>query len=64
MLVWLGIVGNIGILFLLATLSEGKFEPAALIPLRMFLFGLLLPFLGFKPEAVKARKFLVQLLKS
>jgi hypothetical protein len=62
-LVWLGMVGNIGILFLLATLSEGKFEPAALIPLGMFFFGCLLPFLGFKPEAAKAKKFLIQLLE-
>jgi hypothetical protein len=64
MLVWLGMVGNMGILFLLATLSEGKFEPAALILLGMFLFGCLLPFVGFKPEAQKAKKFLIQLLET
>jgi hypothetical protein len=64
MLVWLGMVGNIGILFLLATLSEGKFEAAALIPLGMFFFGCLLTFLGFKPEAQKAKKFLIQLLEN
>jgi hypothetical protein len=63
MLVWLGMVGNIGILFLLATLSEGKFEPTALIPLGMFLFGCLLPFVGFKPEAAKAKTFLIKLLE-
>jgi len=64
MLVWLGMVGNMGILFLLATLGEGNFEPAALIPLGMFLFGFLLVFVGFKPEAAKAKKFLRELLEN
>ncbi len=64
MLVWLGMVGNIGILFLIAALSEGTFEPAALVPLGMFLFVCLLVFVGFKPEAAKAKKFLRELLEN
>ena len=64
MLIWLGMVGQMGILFLVATIAEGTFEPAALVPVAMFIFGCLLTVLGFKPEADRTQKFLQHLLES
>jgi hypothetical protein len=64
MLVWLGMVGQFGVLLLIATIAEGTFEPAALIPVGMFIFGCLLPLIGFKPEAGRSKKFLQQLLQT
>lgn len=64
MLVWLGMVGQFAVLFLIASIAEGTFEPAALIPVGMFIFGCLLPPIGFKPEAGRSKKFLQQLLET
>lgn len=64
MLIWLGMVGQFGVLFLIASIAEGKFEPAALIPVGMFIFGCLLPLIGFKPEAARSKKFFQQLLET
>lgn len=64
MLIWLGMVGQIGILFLIATIAEGKLEPAGFVPVGMFIFGCLLTVLGFKPEAERSKQFLQQLLES
>lgn len=64
MLVWLGMVGQFGVIFLISSIAEGKFEPAALIPVGMFMFGCLLPLIGFKPEAARSKQFLEQLLES
>ncbi|NER36720.1 MAG: hypothetical protein F6J93_22510 [Oscillatoria sp. SIO1A7] len=63
MLFWLGMVLQFGILFLAAMISEGKFEPAGLIPVGMFVFGCFMPFVGFVPEAKKSKQFLTELLE-
>lgn len=68
LLVWLGTNGNICISAAIDAFSEEKFEPialiVALITLGMFLSGFLLVFIGFKPEAAKAKKFLRELLEN
>jgi len=64
MLVWLGMVGQIAVLFLITSIASGQFEAAALIPVGMFMFGCLLPLIGFKPEAARSKQFLEQLLES
>lgn len=65
-ILWLSTVGHIGLLFLIATLSEvlngGKFEPAALVPVGMFVFVCLMCVIGFKPQANSSKQFLIELL--
>lgn len=62
MSIWLGIVGNIWILAAIATIAEGKFESSILAASGMLLVGLLLPLIGFKPEASSSKQFLIDLL--
>jgi hypothetical protein len=61
MAVWLLGVGCAGVAVLSATFSRGSFEPFGLIPLGMFVFGVLLCTLGFNFEASKAKALLRQL---
>jgi hypothetical protein len=61
-LVWLGFVAVGAVSILAHSLSAGAFEPAALIPVGMFVFGLVLPLAGFIPEARKAARLLTDVV--
>lgn len=61
--IWLGIVGQGALGMLIAAFSSATFEPAYLIPLGMFVFGILLCAIGFRPEANGSKKFLIDLLE-
>ncbi|MGM9496707.1 hypothetical protein BH720_000690 [Desertifilum tharense IPPAS B-1220] len=60
-LFWLGAVGIGCIGVAIAILSRQRFELPLLIPYGMFIFGALLPFVGFKPEAHRSKQFLINL---
>ncbi len=59
MLAWLAIVGQAALLFLVVLFQE-EFDPMFLIPVGMFVYGLILPLIGFFPEAQKSKKFLIE----
>jgi hypothetical protein len=61
MAVWLLGVGVIGLVMASAALSAGTFQSYGLIPIGMFVFGVLLCTLGFNFEASKAKSLLYQL---
>lgn len=63
MCVWLSMVGQFVLLFLVVLFQE-DFEPAFLIPVGMFIFGLALPWSGFLPEAKGSKKFLMELFQA
>lgn len=65
MCIWLGIVGLValGSLFALVFVLN-SFNGALLIPLGMFLFGLMLAPLGFEGEQKRAEKELISLFKA
>lgn len=62
MSIWLWLVGSTWILSAIATIAERKLESRILVLSGMLLFGLLLPLIGFKPEANDSKKFLIDLL--
>ena len=65
---WLGTVGIVCIVILVAAILDFKdiihngFSPPVLIPFGMFIFGYLLVTLGFKYESSTSKKFLKTLL--
>jgi hypothetical protein len=61
MAVWLLGVGCAALVVVSAAFRAGAFEPFGLIPIGMFVFGVLLCTLGFNFEAVKAKSLLKQL---
>ncbi|MCT7970878.1 hypothetical protein [Laspinema olomoucense] len=61
MCVWLGIVGQAALMFLAVLFEE--FHPLFLMPVGMFIFGLVLPLIGFIPEAKKSKQFLMELFQ-
>jgi hypothetical protein len=61
MIVWLLGVGAAGLVFASVAFSAGSFELFGLIPVGMFVFGVLLCTLGFNFEASKAKSLLKQL---
>jgi hypothetical protein len=61
MAVWLLGVGCAGLVAVSSVFSASRFEPMGLIPIGMFVFGVLLCTLGFKFEAEKAKSQLRQL---
>ena len=63
MCVWLSMVGQFALMFLWVLFQE-EFDPFFLMPVGMFLFGLLLPFIGFLPEAQGSKKFLMELFQA
>ncbi|MBO0350408.1 hypothetical protein J0895_15145 [Phormidium pseudopriestleyi FRX01] len=60
--VWLSMVGQF-VLMALMVLFQEEFEPAFLVPVGMFIFGLALPWIGFIPEAKGSKKFLLELFQ-
>jgi hypothetical protein len=62
MCVWLSLVGQFALMFLVVLFQE-DFEPAFLIPVGMFLFGLALPRIGFSIEANGSKNFLLELFQ-
>ncbi|MCT7982521.1 hypothetical protein NG796_04365 [Laspinema sp. A4] len=63
MCVWLSLVGQFALMFLVVLFKE-EFEPAFLIPVGMFIFGLVLPLIGFLPEAKGSKQFLRELFQA
>lgn len=65
--IWLGIVGIVALFFILAALSPPADSDItfslALVPLGMFIFGILLITLSFNAESKKARIFLADLFQ-
>jgi hypothetical protein len=61
MAVWLAAVGGAALLFLSTALGSGSFQAFGLIPIGMFVFGVLLCTLSFNFEASKAKALLNQL---
>jgi hypothetical protein len=61
MAVWLLGVGGAGLVAASVAFSAGAFQPYGLIPIGMFVFGVLLCTLGFNFEAAKAKSLLKQL---
>jgi hypothetical protein len=61
MIVWLLGVGCAALVVLSAAIGAGTFELFGLIPIGMFVFGVLLCTLGFNFEAAKAKSLLKQL---
>ncbi|MDB9509816.1 hypothetical protein PN499_01175 [Kamptonema animale CS-326] len=62
MSIWLGLVGSSWILSAIAMIEEGKFDSSIFGVSGMLLGCLLLPLIGFKPEANDSKKFLIDLL--
>lgn len=62
MCVWLSIVGEAALMFLVVLFQE-EFDPAFLIPLGMLIFGLALPWTGFLLEAKGSKNFLIELFQ-
>ncbi|WP_233258241.1 hypothetical protein [[Phormidium] sp. ETS-05] len=63
MAIWLSVVGQAAVGVLIAAFSSATFDPTYLTPLGMFLVGLLICPLGFRPEANGSKKFLIDLLE-
>jgi hypothetical protein len=61
MAVWLLGVGCAALAIVSAGINSGKFEASGLIPIGMFIFGILLCTLSFNVEAAKAKSLLKQL---
>jgi len=62
--IWFGGVGIGGIAVLASLFTNESFEPMALIPFGMLLFGYALVTGGFKVESIKSKKYLAQLFEA
>lgn len=64
MFIWLGIVGAASIAFISGALNGSEMSFTTLIPVFMFVFGVVLSVGGFKYESAKARKNLAKLFEA
>ena len=64
MSIWLGFVGVMAIGFLASMTNSHKFEPTALVPIGMFIFGIALIVGGFKAESIPTKKRLAKIFEA
>ena len=63
-LIWCGVIGVACLGILISSVSKGNFDPIALIPFGMILFGYGLTTASFKYESKKSKKYLAQLFEA